>query len=149
MKHKKLNKIQKKADRDRRVKEAMCGEGLFVYANNTKGDLYLPKPTNSGKRVVGVGEEFQGDSYYITLVKNNQLRLIRELVAVPQKGEPMTEQKLILDQPDRVTNKGTVEQVIPAHKNQLNEGQPAKNPEPKQEVLLTEDPLDGVEILLN
>ena len=59
----------------------------------------------------------------------------------------MLEQKLILDQPDRVTQEGTVESVVPQPKQKKtkNESRTSKTPEP--EVLLTEDPMSGVEIL--
>ena len=60
----------------------------------------------------------------------------------------MLEQKLILDQPDRVTNEGTVENVVqqqPKKKVKQNE---SRQPKPAQpDVLLNEDPMAGVEIL--
>lgn len=57
------------------------------------------------------------------------------------------EQKLILDQPDQVTDTGKVEHIVPANPAiPLNE-QPGA-PAPKQsERLLNEDPMDGVTIL--
>lgn len=59
------------------------------------------------------------------------------------------ENKLILDQPDMVTERGQVEHVVrqpQVPQQPLNDatGDVQKQPE----VLLTEDPLDGVEIIL-
>ncbi len=71
------------------------------------------------------GKTFEGDSYYLNMVKSNQLRLVKT-ISDPNKKEEntMQEEKLILDQPDRYTQQGKTEQVIPAKKEQLNEGQP-------------------------
>jgi hypothetical protein len=58
------------------------------------------------------------------------------------------EKKLILDQPDTVTTEGTVEHV--AGVDPL--AQPlVETPQglPKQDILLNEDPVDGVEIIVN
>ncbi len=146
MKPIKLNKLERRANRAAMMKEAMSGEGLYVYANNTKGELDLPKSTASGKKRVMPGEQFQGDNYFMQLVRSHDLRFIREIISPEQERQQMAEQKLLLDQPDRVTNQGHVEHVVENPKKQLNEGQPNKEQKP---VLLTEDPMDGVEILLN
>lgn len=61
----------------------------------------------------------------------------------------MTEEKLILDQPDQVTEQGTVEHVSPTTPGvqPLNE-QPGADPATKpQDTLLNEDPMDGVTII--
>ena len=49
----------------------------------------------------------------------------------------------MLDQPEKFTNEGKTEQVL--RERPLNENNPEKN----QDRLLTEDPLAGVEIILN
>ncbi len=56
--------------------------------------------------------------------------------------------KLIMDQPDVVTTEGTVEQVVVDEaEKKLNEGQPVQDSQ--EDVLLTEDPMDGVEIIID
>lgn len=154
MKYNKMNRLEKKTNEKLKREDALHGDGLFVFQNNTKGTLDLPKATASGKKRLEEGEQFQGDSYFMRLVPT-MLRYIREIVpaggpknnALVELKENTMPEKLILDQPDRVTNQGTVENVLAEPKKQpLNESQP-KQPQP--DVLLTEDPMDGVEIILN
>lgn len=153
---KKLNRLERREFQKEKLARDLAGNGLYIYENNTSGTLTLPKPTNSGKRVVAPKEQFQGDSYFMSLVKppNNLLKLIKvitqdlpETQIQTQTESNMNEQKLILDQPDRVTSEGTVEQVMKQQPVQkLNDSVEKK--EPTKEVLLTEDPMDGVEIIL-
>ena len=155
MKYNKMNRIEKKANLLAKREDAMRGSGVFVYENNTKGDLDLPKATNSGKKSLKQGEQFQGDSYYMRLVPT-MLRYIRCIVPAEQPPqadvielkENVMAEKLILDQPERVTQQGAVEQVVVEPKQKLNESQP-KTQTPTKDVLLTEDPMEGVEIILN
>ena len=60
----------------------------------------------------------------------------------------MNEQKLILDQPDLVTNQGKVEHVV-APNPKLQPINDAVNPNGSkaQDVLLTEDPVEGLTII--
>lgn len=147
MKYVKMNRLQKKANRQLKLKETLQGEGLYVYENNTKGDLNLPKPTASGKKNLRVGEQFQGDNYFMRYVPT-MLRYIRCIVPAEQSAileeNTVSEEKLILDQPERITSEGQVEHVIKQPQTQINENQPAKKPE----VLINEDPMEGVEIIL-
>ena len=66
----------------------------------------------------------------------------------------MAEEKLILDQPERVTPKGTVENVVVLDKptaQKLNDDVvPPQTPEKQNEdTLLNDDPMAGVEIILS
>lgn len=151
----KLNRYERRIVHAEKLKNSMGGSGLFIYENNTDGDLKLPKPTQSGIRVVGPRKRFQGDSYFMSWVGSpmNLLRLVEEIVPkdtnqLQIKESNMTNEKqLILDQPDTITNQGKVERVVvdPGQKPLNDNTQPTpKNPE----VLLTEDPLSGVEIIL-
>ncbi|RDJ35522.1 MAG: hypothetical protein DWQ19_11945 [Crenarchaeota archaeon] len=154
-KKKKLNKLQRQHERKIALEKKLHGEGLYLYKNNTSGTLILPKPLPNGKTRVEANAEFEGDNYFMQLVKNNSVRLIRELVS-PKKEERQTmneniinEEKLILDQPSTVTEKGVVEHVSVDPKDEkkeenLQEGKPQEN---QNEVLLNDDPLDGVTIL--
>lgn len=158
MRYKKhLNRQQKREIQTLKLKNSLSGSGIYVYENNSNADLSLPKLTASGIRVVGPHKRFQGDSYFMSWVgpPMNLLKLVE--VIVPQSPQKFTneesektemEKKLILDQPDIVTQNGKVEYVVsddPAMK-QLNDNVDTTKKVP--EVLLTEDPLDGVEIIL-
>tara|TARA_Y100000034_G_scaffold121593_1_gene165982 strand:+ start:845 stop:1315 length:471 start_codon:yes stop_codon:yes gene_type:complete len=150
-----LNKYEAKEYRAARMEQVLSGKGLYIYENNSDGDLILPRPTASGMRAVPARQQFQGDDYYMQMVKTNQLRLIKQLVS-PQEQE-MAEQKklnegtvaqdqLLLDQPATFTNEGQVEFVAPqAGLPPLTEQVPPTVVE-GQDVLLTEEPLDGLEI---
>lgn len=150
---KKLNRLERREVQKLKLASSLAGDGLFIYENNTHGSLRLPKPTASGKLVIAPKEQFQGDSYFMSLVKppNNLLKFIQTVNESPSKTQimesNMNEEKLILDQPDRVTSEGTVEQVVKNPTQQkLNDS--VKETEPQKEILLTEDPMDGVEIIL-
>lgn len=150
----KLNKYQQGMLRQERREANLSGKGLFVYRNNTSGELFLPRPTKSGQSRVKFQEEFQGDDYYMYMVRNNELRLVKQIEsaqpAAPQvlnenSMEKKMDDKLITEQPPTVTNEGTIEYVSDSGEQiKLNESQPQDQ---KQDVLLNENPLDGVEIL--
>ena len=58
-------------------------------------------------------------------------------------------EKLLVDQPDQVPVGGTVEHVVLStdDKNKkLNEGQPVDD---QDEALINEDPMDGIQILID
>lgn len=154
---KRLNRQEKREMQQEKLKNSLSGSGVYVYENNSDADLTLPKPTASGLRVIGPRKRFQGDSYFMSWVGSpmNLLKLVE--VVVPQltfeqiqkqKEENMAEQKLILDQPDTITHGGKVEYVVgvdPTVRRLNDNVDPSKK---TPEVLLTEDPLDGVEIIL-
>jgi hypothetical protein len=149
--NKRLNRYQKRTEQQKRLADSLKGDGSYLFQNNTGGDLILPKKTKDGIKLLNKNAQFEGDSYFFQLVRQGQLRYIKELNAPEERTEDVTQTKLILDQPDRVTAKGTVEQVIADQKQKpLNEVAPtAKKQSPPADVLINEDPMDGVEILLN
>jgi len=152
---KRMTRQEKKEIQKSKFLNNMSGSGIYIYENNTDGDLNLPKPTTSGVRMIGARKRFQGDSYYMKWVGSpmNLLRLIEEIV--PQnsvvnenKENVMNENKLILDQPDTVTTKGKVEHMVSddVTDQALND---STNPNDKKpEILLNESPIDGLEIIL-
>lgn len=143
--YRKLNRYQSEPMKRRTVEQIQHGEGLFVFRNRLNGTLTLPKPTKSGIKTVPPNGEWQGDNYYLGLVKTNEATLVRTILTPEQTKEmAMNEEKLILDQPDTVTAEGTVENVVKQEPQKLNEASPN---DPKKDVLLTEDPMDGVEII--
>ena len=153
-----MNKYEKREMHAEKLKNAMSGTGIYIYENNTDGDLKLPKATDSGIRTIGPRKRFQGDSYYMSCVGNpmNLLRLVETVVPkmtsqqLREIQEKNMADKLILDQPDTITFEGKVEHVAaPALTPQPLPLNDAADPTLKANpVLLTEDPLDGVEIIL-
>jgi len=132
----------------------MGGTGLYIFENNTDGDLKLPKATASGVRMIGPRKRFQGDSYFMKLVGHpmNLLRFIEEIVpkGAPQsqlKESTMQADKLILDQPDTVTTKGKIEHVVETGSTTMPINDATTSTQPFHDVLLNENPLDGVEII--
>lgn len=144
----KLSKLESREYRKKKMERAIQGEGLYIFRNKTPGDLMLPKPAEGGVRTVPSGQEFQGDSYFMCLVKTNQCSLVQELVSPQQTKEQKMQEKLLLDQPEQITAAGQVEHVVAKEPQQvpLNEV-PVATETPTTDVLLTEDPLDGVDII--
>lgn len=144
----KLSKYEAREYRKKKLEHHLKGEGLYVYRNASKADLMLPKPAANGQKYVRPGDEFQGDSYFMEMVKTNQVRLVRTLITPEQeRGTKMNEEKLICDQPDIVTTQGKVEHVVVTEKKPLNESGKKQEATSQPEVLINEDPLAGVDIL--
>lgn len=150
MKYRKFNKYEKKILNKERIDKALHGEGMYLFENNTDADMKLPRPTKSGLREVGPREQFQGDNYYMFMVQVGHLRLIKELQSPAQEKaaneaaeaamNPPEPEKLILDQPDTITEQGKVEHVQTTTPLQpLDE---ADENQPKPDVLLNETPID-------
>ena len=75
----------------------------------------------------------------------NLLRFIQEIKT--EEIEPMSEKKLILDQPDMVTARGTVEHVVDDISPLKNLRDSVDNKQQK-DILLNENPMDGIEIII-
>lgn len=142
-----FTRYEKKQNRETNLKKNMAGTGLYVYENNSDGELTLPRATASGVRKVAGRGRFQGDDYYMQYVKMNLLRFIEQLQP-NDKEKTQMEKKLILDQPETVTNRGTVEHVVQDQSVPVQSLNDNTQVVPAKEVLLTEDPMDGVEIIL-
>lgn len=144
MKYRKFTRYEAKEVRREQVAQAMSGGGVYVYENSSPhAELSLPRPTRSGVRKIGPKQQFQGDSYYMQLVRTGMLRLIEVVQSEEQEREVLLaeqEQRLITDQPDRVTNKGKVENVVDkgTSKQKLHESGNQSLPD----VLLNEGPSD-------
>lgn len=148
------SKLEKQAKRKEILEYNQRGEGLFVFRNRSRqATLSLPKPSADGKTVVGPANpavpgsgEWEGDNYFMQLVKSHDAILVREIRGV-QEERTMNQEKLILDQPEQVTSEGPVEHVLPATPvKPLNETPQDENA-PLPDVLLTEDPMEGVQII--
>lgn len=124
----------------------MVGARLYIYRNNTGKTLLLPKKSKKGEIEIEPNGEFEGDDYFMQMVQNNTLLVVKEIV---QEENTTMQEKLILDQPETVTQQGVVEQVVVDEKNPNNKKKKKKNVnenETQTDVLLTEDPLEGVTI---
>jgi len=155
-----ISKYERRELRAAKLEKALHGQGLYVYENNSGGDLILPKATSSGHKKVGAGQQFQGDDYFMSMVRMNELKLVKTLVTPQQESkmkmeqlEKEQEQKLLLDQPDTIKGVGKVEYVVPSDAP-LNEAPTPAQPiagatEQSDEMLINEDPIDGVEIILD
>ena len=144
----KLNKYTLREMRRKKIQDAMKGSGEYLFVNNTRGDLTLLKQPIKGTNPVAPGQTFIGDSYFFNLMKIGDVRLVETIKLANERTDMISEKKLILDQPDRFTDQGQTEHVLPKEKSvKLNENQP-KSTEKLTNKLITEDPLDGVEILL-
>jgi hypothetical protein len=143
MKYRKFNKYEKKEIRAEHIREALHGEGLYLFRNNTNGDLKLPRPTSSGQVEVKFKREFQGDNYYMRLVPQflKLVKVLQDPEVSPINEATSMDDKLIVDQPDTIKSEGKVEHVVnkvtPVQK--MNEG----NKESQPDVLLNEAPVDG------
>lgn len=158
MKYKNKSKIDKFTLREMKRKkreDALKGDGEYLFVNNTRGELNLLKkpiksPIPMNPCVIPPGQTFVGDSYFLNLQRSGEVRLIEVLKpAANERTGIMEEKKLILDQPNRFTNQGQTEQVVPDEDKNVKpliENQPQK--QSASDKLIVEDPLEGVEILL-
>lgn len=121
----------RKAELQAKRQNAMKGSGMYIYQNNTKGEIMLPRHTATHRPSVAAGNQFVGDSYYMYMVKTGDLRLVE---IIEENSMP---EKLITEQPPTVTTDGVVEYTSPPQTDEKKE----------EEVLLTENPMGGVTIL--
>ena len=99
---------------------------------------------NKLKRLNRIGERASAVSQYQPAPPVHNVTAEKILEEILIKEENM--QKLILDQPSRVTNEGTVETIVSTDIS-LNEIESINKK--NKEVLINEDPMDGIQIILN
>ena len=152
-------KKQQKADKytlremkRKKREDALKGDGEYLFVNNTRGELTLEKnaiksPIPTSPRLIPQGQTFVGDIYFLNMMKTGEIRLIEVLKPASSERTGIMENKLILDQPNRFTGQGQTEHVAPVDAPKpLIENKPTA--QPPVDKLITEDPLEGVEILL-
>jgi hypothetical protein len=162
-------KIQQRIMKAQQGHMDVQGTHLYTFENHRNHDLSLPRRSYDGKTLIPPRGQFKGDEYFLMLQKSGQIRLVSsepfvkpQPVVAAQVQQPVVEkvevikenlqentmEKLILDQPDRVTVQGHSEQVACNQPKQINDASEV-NAKAKQsgEVLLTENPLDGVDII--
>lgn len=144
----KLSRQQQKQSNINNRNNNLNGTGVYIFQNITSGDFMLPKKSLDGKKLVKSKEQFQGDSYFLRFVgpPNNLLKMIRRINDTTNEEVKNMTDKLILDQPDQITTQGKVEHVIAdTQKATIKENDASKN---QDNVLITENPIDGLEIIL-
>lgn len=150
-KRKKLSRYEKREEGIRIREQRLHGEGRFVFRNKGNQNLILPKPTKNGIKTLNPNQEFEGDSYFLSLVRAGELILVKTIQSQNEAREEnnmKTEQTLILDQPPTITESGTVINVTNGKPlKKLNEiKNDALNKEPA-DVLIIEDPMEGLTII--
>lgn len=147
----KKNKLQERLKKIQGINSLVSGKGEYIYKNNTKGTLILSKESLDGKKNIPIGGTWRGDDHYMYLFKSNDALLIETISDSNNQKESNMENKLILDQPETFTTKGAVEQVEIGKDSvaKLNEVVPNENLEDEKEKLINEDPMDGIQIILN
>lgn len=126
------------------------GDILYEFQNHRNHDFKLPKKSFDGKTMIPPRGTFKGDGYFLMFIKSGDVRLINSQPYIRENLQESNMQKLILDQPEKVTVQGKTEQVVVEvpQQQQLNEN-PKKVANPAPDVLLVENPLDGIDIITN
>lgn len=155
MKKDNSNKTQRAEIKKTKLEESQKGLGLFLFRNrNKEASLQLPKISFDGKKWVGPNETWKGDSFFLKMIPKEAI-LIETLLSPneeKQKENKNMEEKLILDQPDQITNDGKVEHIVSQDVVEINENtkkRKKRKNESNEETnkLLTEDPIAGVTII--
>ncbi len=156
MKKDNSNKTKRTEIKKTQVIESQKGLGLFLFKNrNKEASLQLPKISFDGKRWVGPNETWQGDSFFLKMIPKEAI-LVETLLSPNEEKqkENNMEERLILDQPDQITNDGKIEHVVSSQDIvEINENTKKRKKRNKNESnletnkLLTEDPIAGVTII--
>lgn len=149
-----LSRLEKTELNKKILDQKQLGEGLFLFKNKSSfASLDLPKKSNDGKKWIGPNETWEGDSYFLKMIPQDAI-LVRTIISPNEKKSKQEEvvmlneeNKLILDQPDQITESGKVEHVVPDQDVQINEQDKKNESKKSKNTLLTEDPLAGVTII--
>jgi hypothetical protein len=145
------------------------GDHLYIFENHKSHDLSLPRKSYDGKTLIPPRGRFKGDEYFLMLQKTGMVRLVSSepyirnpapVVAeqkAPEQPKPLNEaqensmEKLILDQPEKFTARGHSEAVNVNNHPQVESCKAAQEnanaSNKNKDVLLTENPLDGIDII--
>jgi hypothetical protein len=141
---KKANKLERAEQKRRVVEYHQAGTGMYLFRNRSAvASLDLPKVSADGKKWVGPGQTWKGDSYFMSMVPREAVLV--ESLCENNKEETKVEEKLILDQPEQITSSGKVEHGVSEDLPKVVESSPHES-KPKER-LITEDPLAGVTII--
>lgn len=146
------NKKQRYELQRQKVSASLNGTGLFLFKNKTNASLQLPKKSSDGKVWVEPNQTWRGDSFFLKMIP--QEAVLVETIESPNQTEEanMSEEKLILDQPDQITTDGKLEHIVSNEPAVLTEETKKKKKtktesKNKENKLLTEDPIAGVTII--
>jgi hypothetical protein len=145
---KQMQDLQNRLNSLTAVQQTFQGDTLYLFENHRNHDFKLPKKSFDGKSMIPPRGRFKGDAYFLMFLKTGDFRLVSSEPYITESQKEKDMQKLILDQPDKVTVQGRTESVVvetPAEKV-LNEA-PAKVTAKAPDVLLVENPLDGIDII--
>lgn len=130
---------------------------LYIFENHKNNDFSLPVKSYCGKKMIGPRGRFTGDSYFLSFVKTGDLRMIQVLEhkveeppAVINEASEGNMEKLILDQPEKFTTKGQTEHVVvdnPQAKKLTEITGDKASQQTQPDILLTENPLEGIDII--
>jgi hypothetical protein len=140
----KANKLERAEQKRKAVEYHQAGTGMYLFRNRSAvASLDLPKVSADGKKWIGPGQTWKGDSYFMSMVPREAVLV--ESLCENNKEETKVEEKLILDQPEQITSSGKVEHAVADDLPKVVESSP-KEPKSKER-LITEDPLAGVTII--
>jgi len=143
----KTSEIQAKIKFMQKTEGDFANEIHYIFQNHKRSDFSLPKKSICGKKLIPPGGTFKGEEYFMTFVKTGDIRLINIIHPPVKKINEATGvkmEKLILDQPDTYTQEGKTESVVKETKTQvLNDN----NSNEQKYILLTENPMEGIEII--
>jgi hypothetical protein len=137
------------------------GDTLYTFENHRAHDFKLPRKSYDGKDFIRPKGRFIGDAYFLMLVRSGDLRVIDSTPVnqpAPVVKETLNEfvgenvEKLILDQPEKFTAKGHSEATVVTQSNACCKGTQTCTSKNESDatadgVLLTENPLDGIDIV--
>jgi hypothetical protein len=140
----KANKLERAEQKRKAVEYHQAGTGMYLFRNRSSvASLDLPKVSADGKKWIGPGQTWKGDSYFMSMVPREAVLV--ESLCENNKEETKVEEKLILDQPEQITSSGKVEHGVSDDLPKVVESSPEESK--KKERLITEDPLSGVTII--
>lgn len=126
------------------------GDTIYTFQNHKSNDLRLSKKSYDGKLMIRPKESFQGDAYFLMFVKSGDARLVDSKPYLRESVEDKSMEKLILDQPAKYTAQGQTEQVVVSNPQQQKMNEISGKQDVKVEandVLLVENPMDGIDII--
>ena len=142
--NRKSNKLERADQKRKAVEYHQAGTGMYLFRNRSAvASLDLPKVSADGKKWVGPGQTWKGDSYFMSMVPREAVLV--ESLCENNKEETKVEERLILDQPEQITSAGKVEHEVADELPKVVESSPKAGK--SKERLITEDPLAGVTII--
>lgn len=149
------NKKQRSDLQKIKISSNLSGSGLFLFKNKTNASLQLPKKSSDNKVWVEPNQTWEGDSFFLKMIPREAIliKTIKDPNEEKKEENKMSEEKLILDQPEQITSEGTVEHIVSSEQVPMNETTSKRKRKQKtesknkEETLLTENPIAGVTIV--